>query len=174
MSVKSTWTAWVTMVGSIKLYDWSVRRLLRDFPAYSHQCVVKSGFHLYSLYTHIQYISAPPQHTHTTLTEPDYAHSWGIGDFLISPQNETQLCFCPQTLMCALCVSHSGFTHCLILFRNVFKYVSSVLTGKDASSELCLETIQCSKALHTHQWGHTFSNRQLDFILTVEYLFYVP
>ena len=75
--------------------------------------------------------------------------------------------------MCALRASRRGSAHCLISLRNTFEYVSSVLTGKDASSELYLETTQSSKALQAHQWGHIFSNRQLDFILTVEYLVYV-
>ena len=106
---------------------------------------------IYTLCTHTSNISQPsPTYSHDTDRTRlcTQLGDWRLSDF---PPNEKQLCFCPQTLMCALRVSHRGFTHCLILFRNVFKYISSVLTEKDASSELCLETIQCSKALHTHQ-----------------------
>ena len=105
------------MVGSIKLYDWSVHLLLGDFPACSHQFVAKSGFHLYSLYTHIQYISAPPQHTHTTLTELDYAHSWGIRGFLISPQDEKHSSISARRLQCAHCV-HLAVALPIVLYRS--------------------------------------------------------
>ena len=112
------WWVWcVIMVGSIQLYDWSVHLLLGDFPACSHQFVAKSGFHLYSLYTHIQYISAPPQHTHTTLTELDYAHSWGIRDFLISPQDEKHSSISAHRLQCVHC-GHLTVALPIVLYRS--------------------------------------------------------
>ena len=145
------------------MWLWFVHLLHGDFQACSHQFVVKSGFHLYSLFTHTSYISQSLPTIHTWHWQNWIMHTAGeLENFWCPPKMKTTALFLPtDSNVCT--VSHIGFTHCLILFKNTFKYVPSVL--KDASSELYLETTQCfqSFACTPVRSFFFFGNRQLDF-----------
>lgn len=152
------------MDGSSKLCDYD----LSIFSMETSRPVVTS------LWLNLVFIYTLSLHRHPIYPSPSlpYTHDAGktglctqLGNQRISdfpPKWKPRLYSCPRTLMCALRVPHVGLTHCLILFRNTFKYVPSVL--KDASSELCLETTQCFQSVAcTRVSSFLFGNRQLDF-----------
>lgn len=144
------------------MWLWFVHLLHGDFQACSHQFVVKSGFHLYSLFTHTSYVSQSLATIRTWHWQNWIMHTAGeLENFWFPPKMKTVALFLPtDSNVCTVCVSRRLHPLPYIVQKHVQVRTFS-FKGRFLWIMFGDYSVFPKFCMHTRSFF--FANRQLDF-----------